>query len=188
MRAVAVYCSSSDQLPQVTLDLARDLGQLLGSRGIRLVYGGGARGLMGIVAGAALAAGGEVQGFMLQALREREGAGVAVGDLRFVATLEERKRLMAAAADAVIALPGGIGTLDEITEALTLADIHRAPTPVCLCDADGFWDPFMLMISRFDAYGVIRAGLRSDLIHARGAAAAVNSCVAAVRAQTAAAA
>ena len=184
MRSVVVYCSSSDRLPQVTLDLAHDLGHLLGSRGIRLVYGGGARGLMGIVARAAVAAGGEVQGFMLQALREREGAGVAVGALHFVSTLEERKRLMTAAAEAVIALPGGIGTLDEITEALTLADIHLAPIPVCLCDADGFWDPFMLMISRFEAYGVIRTGLRSDLIHARGAAAAVNSCMAALQART----
>lgn len=183
MRAVAVYCSSTDRLPQVTLDLAHGLGHLLGVRGIRLLYGGGARGLMGVVARAAHAAGGEVSGFMLQTLREREGANVAVGTLHFVSTLEERKRGMAAEADAVIALPGGIGTLDELTEVLTQDDIGFSATPVCLCDADGFWEPFTQMIARFDAYGVMRPGVRRDLIHARGAAAALDACAAALAAR-----
>ena len=180
MRSIAVYCSSSDRLPQVTLDLAHDLGRLLGVRGIRLVYGGGARGLMGVVARAAHAAGGAVDGFMLQTLREREGANEAIGTLHFVATLDERKRQIAAGADAVIALPGGIGTLDELTEVLTRSDIGVSATPVCLCDADGFWEPFVEMIARFDAYGVMRAGARRDLIHARGAAAALDACAAAL--------
>lgn len=184
MRAVAVYCASTDRLPQVTLELAHDLGTLLGERGVQLVYGGGARGLMGVVARAAHAAGGEVTGFMLQALRTREGANVAIGTLHFVSTLEERKRGMAAAADAVIALPGGIGTLDELTDVLTQDDISYDTTPVCLCDVDGFWDPFTQMIARFDAYGVMRAGVRRDLLHARGAAAALDACAEALSART----
>lgn len=188
MRSVAVYCSSSDRLPAVTLALAHDLGHLLGSRRIRLVYGGGARGLMGIVASAAHAAGGEVEGFMLNALREREGANVAIGALRFVSTLGERKRLMSEAAEAVIALPGGIGTLDELTEVLTQDDIGAASKPVCLCDADGFWDSFAQMIEGFDAYGVIRAGLHDNLFHERGAVAALERCAQAIRMRAAAAA
>lgn len=188
IRAIAVYCASTDRLPQATCDLARDLGQALAARGIRLVYGGGARGLMGIIARSAHAAGGEVQGFMLNALRGREGANTAFGRLEFVETLDERKQCMAAAADAVIALPGGIGTLDELTQILTLDDIGLAAKPVCLCDVDGFWEPFMSMLSRFHEYGVIRPSLRRDLLRADGAAQAIDLCVQALAARAAKAA
>lgn len=188
IRAIAVYCASTDRLPQATCDLARELGQVLAARGIRLVYGGGARGLMGITARAAYEAGGEVQGFMLNALRGREGANTAFGQLEFVETLDERKRRMAAAADAVIALPGGIGTLDELTQMLTLDDIGLAAKPVCLCDVDGFWEPFMAMLGRFEQYGVLRPSLRRDLLRADGAAQALDLCAEALAARAAKAA
>lgn len=180
MRSVAVYCSASDRLPRVTQELARDLGRLCAERGIRIVYGGGARGLMGLVANAAHQAGGRVCGFMLEALREREGASVEIGELHFVSSLEERKHAILAEAQAVIALPGGIGTLDELTQVLTLDDIGLTHKPVCLCDADGFWDPFFAMVGQFDAYGVIRPALRRDLMRAAGAAEALDRCAGAL--------
>lgn len=180
MRALGLFCSSSDNLPPVTRELAYALGKACGERGIRLVYGGGARGLMGIAARAARDAGGEVEGYMLEALREREGASTAIGELRFVSTLEERKRAICAAAEAFVALPGGIGTLDELTEILTLDDIGLADKPVCLVDADGFWDPFFSMLEAFGAYGVMRPGVRANLRRAAGAFEALDLCEAAL--------
>ena len=179
LRAVGLYCSSSAALPPATLKLAADFGRRCGERGIRLVYGGGTRGLMGIAARAAHAAGGGVLGFMLQALIEREGANVAIGEFHVVATLAERKRRIALECDAVVALPGGIGTLDELTEILTLDDIGLTQKPVCLVDADGFWDPFCAMLTSFDAYGVLRAGLKRDLLRAGSADSALDLCAAA---------
>ena len=180
MQSLAVFCSAADGLPQVTQDLARDLGRMCGERGIRIVYGGGARGLMGVVAHAAHEAGGAVCGFMLDAVRTREGANVRIGELQFVTSLDERKLAMLREAQAVIALPGGIGTLDELTQVLTLDDIGLMHKPVCLCDADGFWDPFVRMLEQFDAYGVLRASLRRDLMRASGAAEALERCASAL--------
>lgn len=180
MRSVAIYCSSSDGLPWVTQELARNLGRLCAERGVRIVYGGGARGLMGLVAHAAHQAGGSVCGFMLEALRGREGANVEIGELHFVSSLEERKRSILGEAQAVIALPGGIGTLDELTQVLTLDDIGLARKPVCLCDTDGFWNPFFAMIEQFDAYGVIRPALKRDVMRAAGAAEALDRCAGAL--------
>ena len=135
---------------------------------------------MGLVARAAHQAGGAVCGFMIDALRNREGASVGIGELHFVPTLEERQRSILREAQAVIALPGGIGTLDELTQVLTLDDIGLAHQPVCLCDADGFWDPFFSMIERFDRYGVIRTSLQRDLMRASGATEALERCAAAL--------
>jgi len=131
---------------------------------------------MGIAARAAHAAGGSVLGFMLQALIEREGANVAVGEFHLVATLAERKRRIALECDAVVALPGGIGTLDELTDILTQDDIGLTQKPVCLVDVDGFWDPFCAMLESFDAYGVLRAGLERDLLRAGSADDALDLC------------
>lgn len=181
MRSVALFCSSSGGLPPATIELAAQFGRLCGERGVRLVYGGGARGLMGVAAGAAHAAGGAVLGIMLDALIRREGANVAIGDFHIVHTLEQRKREIIAASDAVVALPGGIGTLDEITEILVQDDVGLARKPVCLCDVDGFWDPFDTMLERFAAYGVMRPGYRRDLLRADSAAAALDLCAAALR-------
>ena len=180
LRSIGLFCSSSDGLPAVTQELARVFGQACGERGIRLVYGGGARGLMGIAARAAHAAGGVVHGIMLEALAGREGANVEIGELRRVTTLAERKRLIAAESEAFVALPGGMGTLDELTEILTLDDIGLAGKPVCLVDADGFWDPFFDMLGRFTAYGVMRAAASGDLLRAHGAGEAIDVCAAAL--------
>lgn len=178
--AVGLFCASTDRLPAVTLALAADFGRTCAERGVRLVYGGGARGLMGVAARAAHAAGGEVEGYMLEALIGREGADVEIGRFHVVTTLAERKRRIAEASDAFVALPGGIGTLDELTEVLTLDDIGLAAKPVCLLDADGFWEPFRAMLAAFDGYGVMRTGIRRDLLAAGSGAAALEACGAAL--------
>ena len=171
---IGLFCSASDRLPQSAGDLAAEFGRLAAERGVRLVYGGSARGLMGIAARAAHAAGGEVWGFMVDALSVREQADAAIGILHHVPTLDDRKRAFAECSDAFVALPGGIGTLDEITEMLTLDDIGAQAKPMILCDSDGFWDPFFSMLERFGEYGVLRPALAHDLLRAHGAQAALE--------------
>ena len=157
MRALGLFCSSSDNLPPVTRELAYALGKACGERGIRLVYGGGARGLMGIAARAARDAGGEVEGYMLEALREREGASTAIGELRFVSTLEERKRAICAAAEAFVALPGGIGTLEELVEQLTWAQLGHHQRPIIIMDIGGFWTPLIELFQHMKSLGFIHS-------------------------------
>ena len=183
--SIGLFCSASDQLPESARSLAADFGRLCAERGIRLVYGGSARGLMGICARAAHAAGGEVLGFMVDALRVREQADGTVGALRFVPTLYDRKQAFAEFSDAFVVLPGGIGTLDEITEMLTLNDIGAQVKPMILCDNDGFWDPFFAMLESFGAYGVLRPELKRHLLRASGAAQALE-CYAGLERQLAA--
>jgi len=111
---------------------------------------------MGIAARAAAAAGGEVLGIMPRHLIRPERAAVELGTLKIVESLAERKQLMTESADLFVALPGGIGTLDEVLEMLTMNDLGLQDKPVILCASDGFWQPFVAMIERFRAYGVLR--------------------------------
>src|SRR5438045_7869317 len=130
MRRVCVFCGASSGRLPVYAAAARGLGSALATRGRGLVYGGGRVGLMGAVADAALAAGGEVIGVIPQELVDRELAHSGVTELRVVASLHERKALMAELSDAFVALPGGFGTLDELLEQLTWsqAGLHAKPT------------------------------------------------------------
>ena len=172
--SIGLFCSASDHLPASACELAAEFGRLVAESGVRLVYGGSARGLMGIAARAAHAAGGEVMGFMVEALSVREQANANIGVLHHVPTLDDRKRAFAECADAFVALPGGIGTLDEITEMLTLDDIGAQAKPMILCDNDGFWDPFFSMLASFGKYGVLRPAIEHDLLRAHGAQAALD--------------
>jgi len=114
---------------------------------------------MGIAARAAAAAGGEVLGIMPRHLIRPERAAADLGTLKIVESLAERKQLMTESADLFVALPGGIGTLDELLEMLTMNDLGLQDKPVILCASDGFWQPFIAMIERFRAYGVLRASV-----------------------------
>ena len=162
-RSVCLFCSAVEDLPAAARELAAEFGAACAARGLRLVYGGSSRGLMGIAARAANAAGGEVLGIMPRHLIRPERAAENVGTLLIVESLAERKQRMTEAADLFVALPGGIGTLNELIEMLTLNDLGLQSKPVILCASDGFWQPFVTMIERFRAYGVLRPSVERSL-------------------------
>jgi len=162
-RSVCLFCSAVEDLPASARELAAEFGTACAARGLRLVYGGSGRGLMGIAARAAAAAGGEVLGIMPRHLIRAERAAENIGTLLIVESLAERKQRMTEAADLFVALPGGIGTLNELIEMLTLNDLGLQAKPVILCASDGFWQPFVAMIERFRAYGVLRPSVERSL-------------------------
>jgi len=162
-RSVCLFCSAVEDLPVAARELAAEFGAACAGRGLRLVYGGSGRGLMGIAARAAAAAGGEVLGIMPRHLVRPERAADNIGTLQIVDSLAERKQKMAEASDLFVALPGGIGTLNELLEMLTMNDLGLQDKPVILCASDGFWLPFIAMIERFRAYGVLRPSVERRL-------------------------
>lgn len=145
---VCVFCGSNSGSDPVYTEAARNLGRLLARDGIALVYGGGSVGLMGEVADAVLGAGGEVIGVIPHALWAREVGHRGLTDLRIVETMHERKAMMADLADAFIALPGGLGTLEEIFEIWTWAQLGLHAKPVGFLDVNGFYAPLMQFLDR----------------------------------------
>jgi uncharacterized protein (TIGR00730 family) len=141
--SICVYCGSGFGNDPAFRVAAEELGGALGKAGMRLVYGGGAVGLMGVVAKATLEAGGTVLGIIPQFLVDREVMLPEVTELVITADMHERKRLMFEAADAFVALPGGIGTLEELVEQLTWAQLGRHSKPIVLADIGGFWTPLI---------------------------------------------
>ena len=139
MRSICVFCGASSGRDPSYAAAAAAVGTELARRGIELVYGGGRLGLMGVVADAALAAGGRVTGVIPTGLVDRELAHPAVSELQIVATLHERKAVMAELADAFIALPGGLGTLEELAEVLSWAQLGLHAKPIGALDVGGFW-------------------------------------------------
>jgi uncharacterized protein (TIGR00730 family) len=161
MKRLCVFCGSSFGDDPAYLAAARDLGQLLAASGIGLVYGGASVGLMGAVADAALAAGGEVIGVLPQGLREREVGHNGLTELHIVATMHERKALMADLADGFIALPGGIGTLEEFCEILTWAQLGVHAKPCGLLDIADYYAPLIAFFDRMVAARFLRIEERS---------------------------
>ncbi|MEY5014666.1 MAG: hypothetical protein RIS92_1024 [Verrucomicrobiota bacterium] len=139
MKRLCIYCGSSSGSNPKHRQAATDLGTLLASMGIGIVYGGGRVGLMGILADAALCAGGEVIGVIPHSLMERELGHPTLSELRVVASMHERKQLMADLSDGFIALPGGIGTLEELFETFTWLQLGFHAKPVSLLNSDGFF-------------------------------------------------
>lgn len=147
MKSVCVYCGSSPgSLPEYA-QAAAECGRLLAARGITLVYGGGNIGLMGILADAALAAGGRVVGVIPHALVRKELAHRGVTELIEVAGMHQRKQMMADMADGFLALPGGIGTLEELCEIITWLQLGIHDKPVGLLNTAGFYDPFLAFVA-----------------------------------------
>jgi uncharacterized protein (TIGR00730 family) len=164
---VCVFCGSSRGSSPGYADVATGLGTALASRGIGVVYGGGDVGLMGIVADAALAAGGEVIGVMPEGLVAREIAHGGLTELRVTRSMHERKAQMADLADGFIALPGGLGTFDELCEILTWAQLGLHTKPVVLLDVEGFWAPFVDLLDGAVAAGFLRP-IHRDLAQRAG--------------------
>ncbi|WP_066514255.1 LOG family protein [Curtobacterium ammoniigenes] len=154
--SVAVFCGSSDGSDARYADAARRLGAALGSRGIRVVYGGGTVGLMGAVADAALAAGGSVVGVMPRTLADREVEHRGLTEFHVVPDMHRRKAMMADLADAFIALPGGIGTLEEIAEQWTWSQLGIHDKPCAFLDELGYWTPLRDMVTTMVAQGFLR--------------------------------
>ena len=156
IRSVCVFCGASSGRDPRYAAAAAVVGERLATRGIRLVFGGGHRGLMGIVADATLAAGGEAVGVIPRALVERELAHDGLTELRVVESLHERKALMAELADAFAALPGGFGTLDELMEQLTWSQLGLHAKPVGLLDVEDYWRPLVALARHATEEGFVR--------------------------------
>lgn len=166
---VCLFCSASDGLPAGAQDLARAFGEACARAGYRLVYGGGTRGLMGIASRAALASGGMALGIIPGGLVKRERAGgEQVGSIEVVKSLAERKERMGALSDAFVALPGGVGTMDELFEVLTWNDLAMQDKPVILCHSDGYWDGVIEWFERATRDGAVRPRARRRLHFANG--------------------
>ncbi len=148
MRAVCVFCGSSPGADPAYRDAAAGLGREFARRGLRLVYGGGNVGLMGILADAALSAGGEVVGVIPQALVDKELAHRGLSELIVVETMHDRKARMADLADAFVALPGGYGTFEEFCEVLTWTQLGVHAKPCGLLNINGFYDPLLALFDR----------------------------------------
>jgi len=168
MKRVCVFCGSNDGTVPGHTDLAIELGQLLAQRDIELVYGGGEVGLMGTIAATTMAAGGKVIGVIPQGLFSTEIPNEAITELHKVPDMHARKSLMYALSDGFIALPGGLGTLEEVFEAATWTQIklHDRPKRVVLLDRDGFWDQMTNFLDSVVDAGFIRSGNRAIIHHA----------------------
>ena len=143
---------------------ARAFGTLLAERGIGLVYGGGHLGLMGVIADAALAAGGEVVGVIPQKLVDWEVAHPGLTELHVVASMHERKQMMADLADAFVALPGGIGTMEELFEVWAWLHLGYHQKPCALLNVAGFYDPLIIFLDRMVDEGFLKTGTREMLL------------------------
>ena len=148
VRRVCVYCASSRQSDPAYTEAARRLGQALAASGIAIVYGGGSVGSMGALADSALAAGGTVIGVLPRFMYDLEWGHRGLTELRIVNDLHERKRLMIEEVDAVIALPGGSGTLEELLEAITWKRLGFYFNPIVLVNMGGFFDPLLAQLER----------------------------------------
>jgi hypothetical protein len=174
MKRLAVYCGSSMGANPAFAQTARALGEEMARRGIGLVYGGGHRGLMGVVADAVLAGGGEAHGVIPQALVDLEVAHTGLTELHTVTTMHERKAKMTELTDAFVALPGGIGTFDELFEAWTWNALGYHAKPFCLLQVDGFWDDMLRFLDHATASGFMSAERRSQLLVADGIGEAID--------------
>lgn len=166
IRSLCVFCGSSTPPDTRFRDAARALGQLVAGQGIALVYGGGRVGLMGEVADAALAAGGRVLGVIPTGLFSVEVAHTGLTELHEVGSMHERKQLMYDLSDGFVALPGGLGTLEELAEVTTWSQLGLHAKPVVLLDVDGFWDPLVAQLDKMVSVGLLKPANRALIQHA----------------------
>lgn len=154
--SVCVYCASSTKIPTVYFEAATELGRLLGERGLRVVNGAGNIGLMRTVSDAALAAGGTVTGVIPRFMVEQGWHHEGLTELIEVEDMHERKQRMASLSDAVIALPGGVGTLEELLEIITWKQLGLYRYPVVICNINGYFDPLLELFRRATEDSFIR--------------------------------
>ena len=160
VKSVCVYCGASSGTSESFINIAKELGRELAERGIRLVYGGGGIGLMGAVADATMAAGGQVVGIIPQHLERAELGHRGLTELKIVDTMHTRKRMMFDMSDAFVILPGGMGTLDETFEIITWRQLGMHDKPIILINHDSYWEPFLGLVDHVIDNGFARPAAR----------------------------
>ena len=166
IKTVCVYCGSGPGTNPHFMESAKAFGKVLAESGIRLVYGGGSLGIMGAVASSVLDHGGMVTGIIPDFLKLRENALKRVQEMIVTPDMHERKRQMFERSDAFVALPGGIGTLEELVEQLTWQQLGRHSKPVLLANIDGFWEPLFALLTHMRETQFIRQGLAVEILKA----------------------
>jgi uncharacterized protein (TIGR00730 family) len=159
IHTICVYCGSGPGTDPAFVKAARDFGRILAENRVRLVYGGGSLGLMGALANTVLDHGGEVTGIIPEFLTERERKLTRAQEIIVTRDMHERKRLMFDRAEAFVALPGGIGTLEETIEQMTWAQLGRHRKPILLANIKEFWDPLCALLEHMKELAFIRPGL-----------------------------
>ncbi|MGE0284965.1 MAG: TIGR00730 family Rossman fold protein [Bradyrhizobium sp.] len=166
IKTVCVYCGSGPGTNPRFVAAAEGLGRIFAENNIRLVYGGGAVGLMGAIARSVLDHGGAVTGIIPDFLRARENALTRVQEMIVTPDMHERKRLMFERSDAYVALPGGVGTLEELVEMMTWQQLGRHTKPILLANIDGFWEPLLALLAHMRNAEFIRPSLEVDVLKA----------------------
>jgi uncharacterized protein (TIGR00730 family) len=166
IHTVCVYCGSGPGTNPRFVETAQALGKIFAENNVRLVYGGGSVGLMGAIAKSTLDHGGAVTGIIPDFLRARENALTRVQEMIVTPDMHERKRLMFERSDAFVALPGGVGTLEELVEILTWQQLGRHTKPVLLANVDGFWEPLLALLAHMRSAEFIRPNLEIDILKA----------------------
>ncbi|HWN80436.1 MAG TPA: TIGR00730 family Rossman fold protein [Bradyrhizobium sp.] len=166
IKTICVYCGSGPGSNPRFIEAAIALGKVLAENRIRLVYGGGSIGLMGALATSVLDHSGIVTGIIPDFLTSRENALTRVQELIVTPDMHERKRLMFERSDAFVALPGGVGTLEELVEQLTWKQLGRHTKPILLANIDGFWEPLLALLAHMRATQFIRPTLAVDVLKA----------------------
>jgi uncharacterized protein (TIGR00730 family) len=166
IKTVCVYCGSGPGTNPRFAEAAEGLGRIFAENNVRLVYGGGSVGLMGAIAKSVLDHGGSVTGIIPDFLRARENALTKVQEMIVTPDMHERKRLMFERADAFVALPGGVGTLEELVEMLTWQQLGRHAKPILLANIDGFWEPLLALLAHMRSAQFIRPNLEVNILKA----------------------
>jgi len=164
IKSICVYCGSGPGTDPAFVAAAREFGRILAENGIRLVYGGGSVGLMGELAKSVVDHGGAVTGIIPEFLTAREFMFQRAQEMIVTRDMHERKRLMFEHADAFVALPGGIGTLEELVEQMTWAQLGRHKKPILIVNIEHFWDPLCVLLDHMKQSAFIREGLTINLL------------------------
>lgn len=167
INAICVYCGSSPGTEPVFIEAAKHFGKILAENGVRLVYGGGSVGLMGALAESVLDHGGHVTGIIPEFLTKRERPRRLPQELIVTRDMHERKRNMFERADAFVALPGGIGTLEELVEQLTWVQLGRHKKPILIANIGSYWDPLLTLVDHMRAIEFLPPTLRVDFLVTR---------------------
>ncbi len=167
INAICVYCGSSPGTEPAFIEAAKNFGRILAESGVRLIYGGGSVGLMGALAESVLDHGGHVTGIIPEFLTKRERPRRLSQELIVTRDMHERKRTMFERADAFVALPGGIGTLEELVEQLTWVQLGRHKKPILIANIAGYWGPLLALIEHMRAVKFVPPALRVDFLVAK---------------------